>query len=87
MFLHTVSQDGNELTVRTALAMSISLAKLALGWALIPANFDPIQEIGPKVGGAWALFQGWALFCETTVLECIPVYLSLDGQLPEPYKW
>ena len=26
-------------------------AKLAPGWALIQVNFDPIQEIGPKVGG------------------------------------
>ena len=26
-------------------------AKLAPGWALIRVNFDPIQEIGPKVGG------------------------------------
>ena len=26
-------------------------AKLALGWLLIQLNFDPIQEIGPKVGG------------------------------------
>ena len=24
--------------------------KLAPGWALIQINFDPIQEIGPKVG-------------------------------------
>jgi len=23
--------------------------KLALGWELIPVNFDPIEEIGPKV--------------------------------------
>ena len=25
--------------------------KLAPGWVLIQVNFDPIQEIGPKVGG------------------------------------
>ena len=38
--------------------------KLAPGWALIRVNFDPIQEIGAKVG---ALFREWALFHETTV--------------------
>ena len=26
-------------------------AKLAPGWVLIQVNFDPIQEIGPKVEG------------------------------------
>ena len=25
-------------------------AKLTPGWALIQVNFDPMQEIGPKVG-------------------------------------
>ena len=30
-------------------------------------KLDPIQEIGPKVGGAWALFQGWVLFRATMV--------------------
>ena len=29
---------------------SISHAELAPGWALIQVNFDPIQEIGPKIG-------------------------------------
>ena len=33
-------------------------AKLAPGWALIQVNFDPIQEIGPKVEGGLALFPG-----------------------------
>ena len=32
--------------------------KLALGWALIPVNFDPIQEIGPKVGGGRSFVNG-----------------------------
>ena len=32
-------------------AMLLKLhAKLAPGWELIRVNFDPIQEIGPKVG-------------------------------------
>ena len=39
--------------------------KLTPGWALIQANFDPIQEKGQSRG--WALFRGWVLFCETTV--------------------
>ena len=30
--------------------------KLALGWALIRVNFDPIQE-------NWAKTKGWMLFC------------------------
>ena len=25
--------------------------KLVPGWVLIQVNFDPIQEIGPKIGG------------------------------------
>ena len=29
---------------------SINYVKLAPGWALIGANFDPIQKNGPKVG-------------------------------------
>ena len=29
--------------------------KLAPGWALIKVNFDPILEIGPKVGGGHSL--------------------------------
>ena len=34
-------------------------AKLALaGWALIQVNFDPIQEIGPKVGGGCSFMSG-----------------------------
>ena len=41
--------------------------KLAPGWVLIRVNFDPIQEMGPKVGGGRFLFRELALFCETTV--------------------
>ena len=33
-------------------------AKLAPGWALIRVNFDPIQEIGPKVGGGRSFVSG-----------------------------
>ena len=32
--------------------------KLAPGWVLIQVNFDPIQEIGPKVGGGCTLVSG-----------------------------
>ena len=40
-----------------------SHTKLASGWVLIRANFDPIQN--------WSKRRGWALFLETTViLEC-----------------
>ena len=41
-------------------------AKFAPGWALNQVNFDPIQEIGPKVGGDRSFVSG-ALFRETTV--------------------
>ena len=41
--------------------------KLAPGWALIQVNFDPIQEIGPKVGGGRSFMSG-PFFCETMVL-------------------
>ena len=35
--------------------------KLAPGWVLIRVNFDPIQEIGPKVGGGCS-FKGGRSF-------------------------
>ena len=33
-------------------------ANLAPGWALIQVNFDPIQEIGPKLGGGCSFMSG-----------------------------
>ena len=33
-------------------------AKIAPGWALIRVNFDPIQEIGQKVGGGRSFVSG-----------------------------
>ena len=33
-------------------------AKLAPGWVLIPVNFHPIQETGPKVGGGHSFVSG-----------------------------
>ena len=33
-------------------------AKLAPGWALTQVNVDPIQEIGPKVGGGDSFVSG-----------------------------
>ena len=41
-------------------------AKFTPGWVLIQVNFDPIQEIGPKVGGGHSFKGGCS--CETTVL-------------------
>ena len=32
--------------------------KLAHGWALIQVNFDPIPEVGPKVGGGHTYARG-----------------------------
>ena len=57
-------------------------AKLAPGWVLIRVNFDPIQEIGPKVGGAWTLFRERVLFCETTVR----VFCAAAGQSEIGFK-
>ena len=37
-------------------------AKLTPGWVLIRVNFDPIQEIGPKVESAWVLFHGTIVY-------------------------
>ena len=37
--------------------------KLAPGWALIQVNFDPIQEIGPKVGGGRSFARLWYKLC------------------------
>ena len=50
--------------------------KLAPGWSLIllVVNFDPIQEIEPKVGGG-CFFCEWALFYETTVHTYIHTYI------------
>ena len=51
--------------------------KLALGWTLIQVNFDPIQEIGPKVGAGHAfvsvgsytrLYGAITLYKETTLI-------------------
>ena len=33
-------------------------AKFAPGWVLIQVNFDPIQEIGPKVGDGRSFVRG-----------------------------
>ena len=33
-------------------------SKLAPGWVLIQVNIDPIQEIGPKVGGGHSFVSG-----------------------------
>ena len=33
-------------------------AKLTPGWVLIRMNFDPIQEIEPKVGGGCSFVSG-----------------------------
>ena len=33
-------------------------AKLTPGWALIQVNFDPMQEIGPKVGDGRSFVSG-----------------------------
>ena len=39
----------------------------APGWALIQINFDPMQEIGPKVGGGCSFVNG-PFFVRLTVI-------------------
>ena len=52
-------------------AMLLKLhAKLATGCALIRVNFDPIQEIGPKVGGGRSFVSG-PLFVRLWYVSCI----------------
>ena len=53
---------------------SIRCTKLAPGWALIRVNFDPIQDIGPKVGFQHSLEGGGTFGCsslENTVINFI----------------
>ena len=47
--------------LKTPVVCSISHVKLAPGWELIKKNFNPIQEVGPKVGCGHS--------CETIVLN------------------
>ena len=58
--LHDVSYLRYSSGIRIALeAVLLKLhAKLAPGWALILVNFDPIQEIGPKVGRGCSFVSG-----------------------------
>ena len=44
-------------------------AKLAPGWALIQVNFNPIQEIGPKVGGGRSCVCG-PFFARLRYIAC-----------------
>ena len=54
-------------------------AKFAPGWALIWVNFDPIQEIGPKVGGGHSFVSG-PFFTRLWYLhECRP-YMQLESK-------
>ena len=51
--------------------------KLAPGWALIQVNFDPMQEIGPKVGGGRSFVSG-PFFARLPPTSCC----SFTGSLP-----
>ena len=54
-------------------AMLLKLhAKFAPGWALIRVNFDPIQEIGPKVGGGRS-FVGGPFFMRVRYLHLVMI--------------
>ena len=58
--LHNVSYLRYSSRIRIAIeAMLLKLhAKLAPGWVLIQVSFNPIQEIGPKVGGGHSFVSG-----------------------------
>ena len=42
---------------------------LAPGWALIQVNFNPIQEVGPKVGGGHSFVCG-PFFARLQYIAC-----------------
>ena len=46
-------------------------------WAFIQANFDPIQEIGPKVGGGHS-FVGRQSFLRMVNLFYVPRFSDLE---------
>ena len=50
MFLVSDMHGACGCASQTPQAHSISHTKLTPGWVLIQVNFDPIQDIGPKVG-------------------------------------
>ena len=57
LLLISVKYYTTFLTWDTHSAVLLKLhMKLAPGWALIQVNFDPIQEIGLKVGGGRPMF-------------------------------
>ena len=60
--------------------------KLSPGWALIQVNFDPIQEIGPKVGGGHSFVSG-PLFRETTVFTRGGVHVLLEDYVTHATSW
>ena len=75
-FLPQICIAMKTVLLKTPLVYSISHAKLTPWWALIWVNFDPIQEIGPKVGG-WCSFKGGCFFtrlwyCRFWVWACVP---------------
>ena len=45
-------------------------AKLAPGWVLICVNIDPVQEIGPKVGGGRSFMRPWYNKYCSLMIEC-----------------
>ena len=59
---------------------SVSHVKLAPGWALIWVNFDPIQEIGWKVGGGCSL-QDYGI----TIYQMHMTVLPIVSSIKRPY--
>ena len=75
-----------EVYSQTTPVHSISYAKLAPGCALIGANFDPIQEIGLKVGGGHS-FEGGRSFARPRYVYMYLLFHIKQLQHINKIKW
>ena len=83
---HEVSMSDMHSRLRHSMFLKLH-TKVAPGWKLIWVNFDPMEEIGPKVGGGCTFMSGpsimrplyiyTSLVCfPTTYPRCLQVYPS-----------
>ena len=57
------------------MAVLLKLTRLTPGWVLIRVNFDPIQEIGPKVEGGHS-FKGGHSFTTLQYSQFFPLIIA-----------
>ena len=57
-FSEVLQSSSPQICIALEAALLKLLAKLAPRWVLIQVNFDPIQEIGSKVGGGCSFVSG-----------------------------